>query len=71
MKVNVEVEEIELEGDHGVDIPSLCLTCGRCGHQVEVYGTSDRSVRRGLVMFREECPEDENNFYESDEDYEP
>lgn len=72
MRVECEVEEIEMEGDHGGTVPGVCVTCGRCRHQVEVFGTSDRSVRRGLVMLREECPEERTDiFYVSDEDYEP
>lgn len=63
MKVQCEAEEIELEGDYADDIPSLCVTCGRCDHKVEVFGTSQASLRRGLIMLREECPQDESNYY--------
>jgi hypothetical protein len=61
--VHVTVEEIELEGDDGPDVPGLSLTCDKCGHEVEVYGTDDVSARRGAVMLREECPNGEHNFY--------
>ena len=44
------------------------VTCGRCGHSVRSWGDSDSSVRRCLVLLREECPEGENNFYIA-EDY--
>lgn len=62
MRVECAVDEIELDGDYGT-VAGLCVTCGRCGHSVEVFGTSDRSVRAGLVMLREQCPEGESNFY--------
>jgi len=62
MKVNVIVKETELEGDHG-DIPGLILTCERCSHEVEVYGTEAASARLGAIMLREECPNKESNFY--------
>lgn len=62
-KVLCEIEEVELAGDHSDEVPGLCATCARCGHAVEVYGRSDRSERRALVMLREECPEGEANFY--------
>lgn len=65
MRVKCEVEEIELEGDYA-PVAGLCVTCSRCNHQVEVFGTSDRSIRRALVMLRDECPEGENNFYEEE-----
>ena len=62
-KVEVRVEEVELENEHEIPVASVRVTCGRCGHAVEIYGTSEASVRRGCVMLREECPRDENNFY--------
>jgi hypothetical protein len=31
--------------------------------ETESYGTSEASVRRCLVMLREECPRGERNFY--------
>ena len=69
MRVKVKVEEIEIEEDDGehirtVDGVSVC--CGRCGHKVEVFGTSDASIKRGCVMLREECPKGESNFYTAD-----
>lgn len=64
MKVNVEVQEIELDGDYG-PVDGVCVTCTRCGHQAEVFGTSVQSVRRGCIMLRDECPEDESNYYVS------
>lgn len=65
MRVTCQVEEIELEGDYEM-IASVCVTCDRCGHEAEAYGTSGRSIRRCLVMLREECPEDESNYYVAD-----
>lgn len=63
MRVNVTVEEVELEGDHDNPIDGVAVCCGRCGHTVEVFGTSDASIKRGCVMLREECPKGEKNFY--------
>ena len=51
-----------LEGDYA-EIESVTATCPRCGHETEVYGTSDASIRRCLAMLREECPNDGTNFY--------
>ena len=62
MKVECDIEEIELEGDHGT-IPSVCATCSRCDHQTESFGTSESSIKRCLVLMREECPNGEDNFY--------
>jgi hypothetical protein len=62
MQVNVEIEEDEFDGDH-TSVAGLRLTCTRCGHEVEVFGTDERSAKRGAVMLRDECPRGERNFY--------
>lgn len=61
-KVSCDVEEIELDGDFG-EIPSVRVTCSRCGHQTESFGTEEKSILRCLAILREECPEGEENFY--------
>ena len=60
MRVPVTVEEIYLGR-----IPSISVTCSRCDREVEVYGRSGASVRRGCVMLNEECSE--GNWYVADE----
>lgn len=62
MRVMVDVEHITLEGDY-TDIDSVRVTCVHCGHSVEVYGTDERSMKRGCIMLRDECPMGEENFY--------
>jgi hypothetical protein len=62
MKVECDIEEVELEGDYG-PVDGVCATCSRCDHQTESFGTSDASTRRCLVLMREECPFGEDNFY--------
>jgi hypothetical protein len=66
MRVRCSIEETTLENDDGIEVDSVVATCSECGHQTESFGTSDRSVKRCLVLMREECPEDANNFYEAD-----
>jgi hypothetical protein len=63
MKVLSAIDTIELENDTGRLIESVSATCSRCGHATESFGTSDSSIRRCLVLLREECPEGEDNFY--------
>lgn len=65
MKVSADVSEVELEGDYG-RVEGLCLTCTRCGHDIEVFGTSPSSVDFGALTLREECPKREENYYEVD-----
>jgi hypothetical protein len=62
MKVEVEIHTCDLDGDHGT-VEGLCLTCEKCGHEVEVFGTAAASAKRGAAMLREECPEGEENWY--------
>jgi hypothetical protein len=67
MKVECEVMAVELQGDHA-PVDGVCVTCGRCNHSVEVFGTGDKSVKRGMVMLRDECPKGESNFYVADDE---
>jgi len=63
MNVPADVAEIEMENEEGRPVPGVAVTCSKCGHVVEVYGTSERSERRGAVMLREDCPLGLNNRY--------
>jgi len=63
MRVDVSVDEIEMEGDYSNTVDGVEVTCNRCGHCVEVFGTSSKSILRGCIMLRDECPQGEKNFY--------
>lgn len=63
MRVKCTVDEIELENDDGIIVPSVCVTCTRCDDEQESYGTSSASIKRCLVLLRENCSQDESNFY--------
>lgn len=63
MQVECEVNYYEDETPARVEV-----TCSKCGHTVESFGTSDASVRRCLALLREECPLGENNFYVDEDD---
>jgi ribosomal protein S27E len=58
MRVECTVQETTEDGRDAVT-----AECGRCGHETTSFGTSDASIRRCLVLLREECPEGEENFY--------
>lgn len=62
MKVACSIDTVTLSGDYG-EVDGVCATCSRCGHTTESFGTSENSIKRCLVLMREECPEDERNFY--------
>jgi hypothetical protein len=53
----------DLENDEGYDVEGVRATCTRCGHQVESFGTHEGSIKRCLVLMRQECPKKENNYY--------
>lgn len=62
-RVSFEVHYNTLDGDYG-PVDGITAVCSKCGHEVEVFGTSDSSIKRAAIMLREECPNDEENFYE-------
>lgn len=64
MMVTCTIEECELENDVGMLLPSVIATCNRCGHTTESFGVSDRSIKRCLALMSDECPENEDNFYD-------
>lgn len=68
MRVSCEITETELENDEGRTVDGVCATCSRCGHETESFGTGDNSRRRCLVLMREQCPEDQSNFYTDAQD---
>jgi len=55
--VSVSEHDIDAEDDDGRErvIPGIIVTCSQCGESVEVYGTSEASVKRGCVMLKEQC----------------
>jgi len=62
-RVEVEIEETELENEDGINIDGIVASCGRCDHEVEVFGQGLKSIRRACIMLREECPNGEENYY--------
>ena len=63
MRVECQIDHGEQEGDYGTMVPCTTATCGRCGHSSESFGTGEGSIKRCLVLLREECPNGESNFY--------
>lgn len=68
MRVPCETSAETRENDDGVEVDGISATCTRCDHETFSFGTSDASVRRCLVLMREECPKNETNFYTDAED---
>lgn len=66
MRIECEIIQTEITNDEGREVAGVCATCSKCGHETESFGTGDASVRRCLVVMRDECPKGENNFYVAD-----
>lgn len=62
-KVECDVEYETLENDEGRMIDGVVVSCSLCGHTVESFGRSGRSIRRCLALLSEECPEGVSNYY--------
>jgi hypothetical protein len=67
MRVECEVEEIDLEDENGRPVPSVCIKCSRCDHEATAYGRGERSIRKAAMSLRDDCPNDEDNFYAIDD----
>jgi hypothetical protein len=63
--IQVDIEEVVLEGDHG-PVDGVRATCSECDHATEAFGTGPGSRKRCLALMREECEEDddEEHWYE-------
>lgn len=68
MRVPVKIHEVELENDSGRTILGVEACCSKCAHTTQSFGTELRSIRRCLVVMREECPRHQRNFYTCAED---
>lgn len=62
-RVEVKIEEVDLENEDSREVPGVRATCQECDHEVESFGTSDRSRRRCLALLRDDCPLGEENYY--------
>lgn len=62
-KVNLEIEECDLDGDYGT-ISGLRGSCTKCHHEEEAFGTSEASARKLAVKMKENCPQGESNYYD-------
>jgi hypothetical protein len=62
-RIECDLEEVRKDGK-----PSVMVTCGKCGHQTESYGTHERSIRRCMALLAQECPNYESNYYSLEKD---
>ena len=62
-KVECELEYVDLVNERGRPVAGVRVHCGRCEASEESFGTGEASIKRCLVLLRENCPMGENNFY--------
>jgi len=67
MRVPCSIAEAPLKGENG-DVKGIIVTCNKCGHTTQCFGTSDRSKLRCLAAMRAECPEGQDNFYHDEDE---
>ncbi|MDE0359834.1 MAG: hypothetical protein OXI74_01565 [Rhodospirillaceae bacterium] len=60
--METKTTEIEMDGDYS-QVEGVEVTCSRCDHSEQSYGTDERSVKRSAILLRENCPLGENNYY--------
>ena len=65
-RVTCEILYTQEENDDGYSQDCVYATCSKCGHETMSWGDSESSVKRCMVLMREECPAEEENFYVED-----
>jgi len=59
------VDYVDIDTDSGWR-EGVEVTCNRCGHVTESFGTDSDSNRRCLALMQEECPRGESNWYQEE-----
>jgi hypothetical protein len=63
-RVDVDIREDQvMDPNTGRSLPGVVATCSECRHQTKSFGQKQSSRKRCLALMKEECPEDENNYY--------
>lgn len=62
-KVDTTTNYVDLDGDFAT-VEGVEVTCDRCGHSEESFGTDEPSLKRCAHLLRENCPRGESNYYE-------
>lgn len=65
-RVRCTILEVDLPNERGGTQPGVRAECMHCSHTTESFGTGEKSIKRCLILMREQCPEDEANFYVED-----
>lgn len=63
----VECQVEDWEDDEGNRQHGVEVTCSKCGHATQSYGSEIKSIKRCLYLMHDTCPEGESNFYTCEE----
>lgn len=59
--------DVDVEMEDGRTVKGVRATCTCCDATTESAGTTAKSVRRCLVLMREECDDGENSYFFADD----
>jgi hypothetical protein len=62
-RVEVRIEEVDVENERGYDQEGVRATCSACDHVTESFGTGEKSRMRCIMLMKDECPNNEDNYY--------
>ena len=65
-RVLCRVDRRQLQNENYREVDGVIVTCGKCNHEEQAFGSSERSVKRCLVSLRENCPLGEENYYDEE-----
>jgi hypothetical protein len=60
-------DEVLLDEDTGHEAPGVVAICGKCDLEAQCFGQGGRSVRRALMLLRENCEEGCQHFYKTND----
>lgn len=63
MKVECDITKTLIMNEHGREVPGVVVSCTRCSYSTESFGQGDGSVRRCMMLLKEQCPNGERNYY--------
>ena len=64
-RVRCTILEVDLPNERGGTQPGVRAVHALQPHNGS-FGTGEKSIKRCLILMREQCPEDEANFYVED-----
>lgn len=62
-RIGCNVDFTTKPGNYGRPTDVCRVTCSRCGNSTESFGSSEKSVRRCMLMLSKSCPRGEKNYY--------